>query len=285
MTTIAPESGGWNVCDTMTGCGVVTNATMRSHFFCPRRGRQPGNMSDVVNKLKKDYALHDGKGFLVARPNPTHQRDNGGAVEVRFHNFHLHDRFSGVFLTGETRRYDMFSSESRGDGELELGSDDSGVVAEEVCVRRSRCAAGGGVSGGGDGGNAATTISAAPESHKRGVGSSSRQPLSNMSATVQLMHRLGGVPTGSANAVDSRRQARAGSIVELASRLSDEGGNEKERRKVSMLSKRRFATELRGRRGTRCTRCALLGGTLERVDPVNRLSIESSEPRAVGSML
>lgn len=154
-------------------------------------------------------------------------------------------------------------------------------------MRRSRCAAGGGVSDGGDGGNAETTTSEAPESHTRGVCSSSRQPLSNMSATVQLMLRFGGVPTGSANAVDSRRQVREGSIVivELASRFSGEGGNENERRNDSMLSKRRSATELRGRRGNRCTRCALLGGALERVVLVNRLSIESSEPRGVENTL
>jgi len=230
--------------------------------------------------------MHDGGGgVLVARSNPTHQRDDGSAVEDRFHNFHRHDSFSSFFLTGEARRYDMPSSESGGDGELELGRDDPGVVAEEEGVRRLRCAAGRGVSDGGDGGNAETTISEAPESHARGIGSSSRQPLSNMSATVQLTLRLGGVPTGSANAVDSRRQARAGSIVELASRFSSEGGNEKERRKVSMLSKRRFATELRGRRGSRCTRCALLGGVLGSVEPVNRESIESSEPKGVGNML
>jgi len=256
-------------------------------FLVRGGGRRRAILSDVVNKLRKEkkgYSCMMG-GFLLARSNPTHQRDDGSAVEARFHSFHRHDRFSGFLLKGEARRYDMPSSESGGDGELELGRDDPGVVTEEEGVRRLRCATGRGVSDGGDGGNAETTISEAPESHTRGVGSSSRQPLSNMSATVQLTLRLGGVPTGSANAADSRRQARAGSIAELASRFSSEGGNEKERRNVSMLSKRRFATELRGRRGSRCTRCALLGGALGRVEPVNRLSIESSEPKGVGNML
>jgi len=229
--------------------------------------------------------MHDGGVSTCEIRPPTHQRDDSSAVEDRFHNFHRDNRFSSFRLKGEARRYDMPSSESGGDGKLELGRDDPGVVAEEEGVRRLRCAAGRGVSDGGDGGNAETTISEAPESHTRGVGSSSRQPLSNMSATVQLTPRFGGVPTGSANAVDSRRQERAGSIVELASRFSSEGGNEKERRNVSMLSKRRFATELRGRRGSRCTRCALLGGALGRAEPVNRLSIESSEPKGVGNML
>jgi len=221
-------------------------------------------------------------GFLVAR---TYQRANGVAVENRFHNFHPHDRFSVLVLTGEKRRYDMLSSESGGDGELELGRDDSGVVAGEDGVRWPRCAARRGVNDGGGGGNAAMTTSEAPESRTRGVGSSSRRPLSNMSATVQFMPRLRGVPTGSANAIDSRRQVRAGSIAGLASRTSSEGGNEKDRRNVSMLSMRRSATELRGRRGSRCTRCALFGETLERVEPVNRPSIESSELTIRGIML
>jgi hypothetical protein len=76
------------------------------------------------------------------------------------------------------------------------------------------------------------------------------------------MLRLGGVPTGSANAVVSRRDARAGSN-ESAFLCSDDSGNEKERRKVSMLSRRRFATEFRGRGGSRCTRWALVSGTCE----------------------
>jgi len=102
-------------------------------------------------------------------------------------------------------------------------------------------------------GGAATTMSAAPESQDRGVGSSSRQPLNRISATVQLMFRLGGVPTGSANAADSRRHARAGSgpSVFLISKV---GGNEKDNRKDSMLCTTRLATELRGRGGSRCTR-------------------------------
>ena len=257
-------------------------------FLVRGGGRRRAILSDVVNKLRKEkkgYACMMGGVSTCEIQPPTHQRDDGSAVEDRFHSFHRHDRFSSFLLKREVRRYDMPSSESGGDGKLELGRDDPGVVAEEEGVRRLRCAAGRGVSDGGDGGNAETTISEAPESHTRGVGSSSRQPLSNMSATVQWTLRLGGVPTGSANAADSRRQARAGSIVEPASRCSSEGGNEKERRKVSMLSKRRFATELRGRRGSRCTRCALLGGVLGRVEPVNRLSIESSEPKGVGNML
>jgi len=58
-----------------------------------------------------------------------------------------------------------------------------------------------------------------------------------MSATVQLMLRLRGVLTGLANAVNSRRQDRAGLTVKLALRFSSKGGNEKERRNVLMLSK------------------------------------------------
>jgi len=96
-----------------------------------------------------------------------------------------------------------------------------------------------------------------------------------MSAMVQLMLRLGGVLTGLANAVDSRRQDRAGLTVELMSRFSSEGGNEKERRNISMQSKGQFASELHRQWGSRCTRCALLGAALGRVELVNRLSIES----------
>lgn len=62
------------------------------------------------------------------RSNPTHQREDSGEVEGRFHNFHRHDRLSGVFLTGgDARRYNMPSSESGGEGELELGRDEPGV--------------------------------------------------------------------------------------------------------------------------------------------------------------
>jgi hypothetical protein len=52
-------------------------------------------------------------------------------VENRFHSFHPHDCFSDLVLTGENRRYHMLSSEAGGDGELELGRDDSGVVIGE----------------------------------------------------------------------------------------------------------------------------------------------------------
>jgi hypothetical protein len=129
------------------------------------------------------------------------------------------------------------------------------------------------------------TTSEAPESRTRGVGSSSRRPLSNVSATVQFMLKSWAVLTGSANAVDSRRQARAGSIAKVGSRISSEGGNEKDNRNVSMLSMRRSATELRGRGGSRCTKCALFVETLERVGSVNRPSIASSELCIIGSML
>ena len=157
----------------------------------------------------------------------------------------------------------MPSSDSGGVGSgLKLGREESGGVAEEGDLQRSQCAAGGGVMDGCEGGSAATTISEAPENHIRGTGTSSRQPLSKISATVQLIPRLGGVPTGSANAVVSRRDTRAGSN-ESAFFCSDDNGNEKERRKVSMLSKRRFATEFRGRGGSRCTRWALVSCTCE----------------------
>jgi hypothetical protein len=161
-----------------------------------------------------------------------------------------------------------------------MGSDESGNVADECDMRRSRCTAGGAIGGGKDCGSAATTMSEAPEKYTRGICRSSRQPLSNMSATVQFMLRLGGVPTGSANAVVSRRHARAGSI-ESAPFSSNDGGNEYERRNVSMLSKRRFATELRGRGGSRCTRWALIGGVC---DPVDRLLSVSSESWGVGAI-
>lgn len=107
-------------------------------------------------------------------------------------------------------------------------------------------------------GSAATTMSEAPENHTRGVGWSSRQLLSNISAIVQLMLRLGGVPTGSANAADSRRHWWADSIAP-PSPVPNLGGNENERRNVSMLSTRRFGTKLRGRAGSTCTRWALSG--------------------------
>ena len=134
------------------------------------------------------------------------------------------------------------------------------------------------------GGGEATTMSAAPESQARGDGSSSRQPLKRTSATVQLMFRLGGVPMGSANAADSRRHARAGSSPSVLL-ISKAGGNEKDKRKDSMLCKTRLATELRGRGGSRCTRRGLIGGLWEKDVPVTRLLSESPEPRGgVGGM-
>src|SRR6266403_3560131 len=102
-------------------------------------------------------------------------------------------------------------------------------------------------------GSAETTMSEAPENHTRGVGWSSRQLLSNISAIVQLMFRLGGVPTGSASVGDSMRYVLAGSIPPPFL-IPNVGGNENERRNVSMLSMRRFATKLRGRAGSTCTR-------------------------------
>jgi hypothetical protein len=99
------------------------------------------------------------------------------------------------------------------------------------------------------------------------------------------MLMLTGAPTGSANAVVSRRQVRAGSIVKLESRISIEGGNEKDRRNDSMLSKSRSATKLRGRRGSRCNRCALFDEAWERVGSVNRPSIKSSELSNRGDVL
>lgn len=102
-------------------------------------------------------------------------------------------------------------------------------------------------------------MSAAPDIQARGVGSSSRQPLNKISATVQLMFRLGGAPMGSANAADSRRHARAGSSPSVFL-TSKAGGNEKDRRKDSILCTTRLATELRGRGGSRCTRRALICG-------------------------
>jgi hypothetical protein len=109
------------------------------------------------------------------------------------------------------------------------------------------------------GGGEATTMSAAPDIQARGVGSSSRQPLNRTSATVQFMLRLGGVPMGSANADDSRMHARAGSRPSMYL-ISKAGGNEKDKRKDSMLCTTRLATELRGRGGSRCTRRALICG-------------------------
>lgn len=150
----------------------------------------------------------------------------------------------------------MSSSESGGVGSALLPRFELGVGGEVWESRRAI-----GVVGGEycvDGG-AATTMSAAPESQARGVSSSSRHPLNRISPTVQLMFRLGGVPMGSANAADSRRHARAGSgpSVPLASKV---GGNEKERRKDSMLCTTRLAAELRGRGGRRCTRRGLAWG-------------------------
>jgi hypothetical protein len=104
-----------------------------------------------------------------------------------------------------------------------------------------------------DFGSAATTMSEAPENHTRGVGWSSRQLLSNISAMVQLIFRLGGVPTGSANVWDSTRHVWVGSILP-AFLIPNVGESENERRNVSMLSTRRFATKLRGRAGSTCTR-------------------------------
>lgn len=145
----------------------------------------------------------------------------------------------------------MSSSESGGVGSaliagLERGV--GGVVCESRWdVRGEYCIDGG----------AATTMSAAPESQARGINSSSRQPLNRTSATVQFMSRLGGVPMGSANAADSRRHARGGSDPSVLL-ISKAGGNEKDKRKDSMLCKTRLATELRGRGGSRCTRRGLI---------------------------
>ena len=175
----------------------------------------------------------------------------------------------------------MPSSESGGVGSgLRLGCEESGDVTGEDDLQRPQRAASGGVIDGCEGGSADTTISEAPDNHTRGTGTSSRQLLSNISATVQLMPKLGGVPTGSANADVSRRDARAGSI-ESAFLCSDDSGNENERRNVSMLSRRRFATEFRGRGGSRCTRWALVSGTCEQE---HKLLSESSEPRGVGGI-
>ena len=202
----------------------------------------------------------------------------------RFHNLQGHDSVFLFFLTREARRFDKASSDESGGvgSKLKLGREESGD--EEVDVRWSRTCAGGGVAGdccgGCDGGKAATTISEAPENHTRGIGSLSRHPLSNISATVHPVLRLGGVATGSTNAFDSTRHAR-GTSAETEIPLSKVGGNTNERRNVSMLSRRRFATELRGRGGSRCTRWALMGGALEKGEPVSILLNESSEPKGV----
>jgi hypothetical protein len=131
-----------------------------------------------------------------------------------------------------------------------------------------------------DCGSAATTMSEAPENHARGVGWSSRQLLSNISAMVQLMLRLGGVPTGSANVADSRRHWWACSMTS-AFFVPNVDGNENERRKVSMLSTRRFATKLRGRAGNTCTRWALIGEPCKKAESVWRVFSDSTEPEGV----
>jgi hypothetical protein len=148
----------------------------------------------------------------------------------------------------------MSSSDSGGVGGALIPRFGLGVGGEVWESRRAIGAVGGEycVDGG-----AATTMSAAPESQARGVISSSRQPLNTMSATVQLMSRLGGVPMGSANAADSRRHARAGSGPSVCL-ISKVGGNEKDKRKDSRLCTTRLETELRGRGGSRCTRRGLI---------------------------
>ncbi len=154
----------------------------------------------------------------------------------------------------------MSSSESGGVGSALLPEFERGVASSHGGVdgesRESTCDVGGECCAGG---GEEMTMSAAPESQARGVSSSSRQPLNRISATVQLMFRLGGVPIGSANAADSRRHARAGSSPPVLL-ISKAGGNEKDRRKDSMLCKTRLATELRGRGGSRCTRRGLSCG-------------------------
>lgn len=159
----------------------------------------------------------------------------------------------------------MSSSESGGVGgaliprfERGLTSSVDGKACEARESRRGIEDVGGerGISGGDE----ETTMSAAPDIQARGVDSSSRQPHNRISATVKLMFRLGGVPMGSANAAESRRDARAGSSPSMLL-ISEEGGNEKDRRKDSMPSTTRLATELRGRGGSRCMRRALICGT------------------------
>ncbi len=76
---------------------------------------------------------------------------------------------------------------------------------------------------------------------------------------VQFIFRLGGVPIGSEKVDDSTRHVFAGSIPPPFF-IPNVGGDENERRNVSMLSTRRFATKLRGRAGSTCTRCALVIG-------------------------
>ena len=162
----------------------------------------------------------------------------------------------------------MSSSESGGVGSALIPGVGGKVWESRRGVRGEYCTDGG----------AATTMSAAPESQARGISSSSRQPLNRTSPTVQLMFRLGGVPTGSANAADSRRHARGGSGPSVLL-ISEAGGNEKDKRKDSMPCKTRLATELRGRGGSRCTRRGLVCRLCEKGEPVTRLLSESLEPR------
>ena len=136
-----------------------------------------------------------------------------------------------------------------------------------------------------DFGSAATTMSEAPEYHARGVGWSSRQLLSNTSAMVQLLTllTLGGVPMASANVADSRRHVWAGSMIASSAFLiPNVGGSENERRKVSMLFTRRFATKLLGRAGNTCTRWALIGGKhRKKGESVRAVLSDSAEPGGV----
>lgn len=185
-------------------------------------------------------------------------------AKCRLQNFHRNACLLLELLAESVCLDDMSSSESGGVGSALIPRFERGVTSSDGRVdggvwgsRRAIGYAGGGCCVG-DGGEA-TTMSAAPESQARGVGSSSRQPLNRISATVQLMFKLGGVPMGSANAADSRRHARAGSSPS-APLISKAGGNEKDRRNDSMLCKTRLATELRGRGGSRCTRRGLVCG-------------------------
>jgi len=199
------------------------------------------------------------------------------AVRRRFHKFHPQRRLSHGFLD-EKPRWDDASSESGGVGSMLItGLDCDEEEAVDNTLLGWRRAWRGNAGSAGEGGSAVTTMSEAPENHARNVGGSSRQPLSKTSATVQFNPRQGGVATASVSAVDSRKYGHAGSVTS-AFFVSQVGGDEKERRKVSMLAKRWFAAVLRKRGGNRCTRCALIGGARGNCETVARVFSESVEP-------